>query len=424
MRSLLITALISLCFANPGPVMVAAREDTADCWPQFRGPGGDGHSEAKGLPLVWSETKNIKWKTPIHDEGRSSPVIWESQVWVTTAAKDGKVLYAVCVDRDTGKVVHDIKVFDVEKPQDIWGQKNGHASPTPVIEAGRVYVHFGTCGTACLDTRTGQKLWARQDLNCFHRVGPASSPIICDNLLIFHVDGCDVRYVVALDKATGKTVWKTDRSADYEGAPYGFRYACCTPTVTQFSGRRQMISPTARAVIAYDPLTGEELWKVTTRGWAVVPRPVVGHGLAFVSTDHNHPEVRAVRLDGRGDVSDSHVVWSIAKGAPSIPSLLLVGELLYLISDQGIASCVEAKSGQIVWKERLPGPYRASPIYADGRIYITNVKGATTVIEPGRRLNVLAVNQVDGTTQLQASLATAGKALFLRTERHLYRIEE
>ena len=321
MRCLLTTGLISLCLASLGPATVVATEDAADCWPQFRGPGGDGHSEAKGLPLEWSETTNVKWKTPIHDEGRSSPVIWGSQVWMTTATADGKRLYAVCVDRDTGKIVHDIPVFDVQQPQEIWGNKNGHASPTPVIEAGYVYVHFGTYGTACLDTRTGRTLWARRDLNCFHRVGPASSPIIYGNLLIFHVDGCDVRYVVALDKATGKTVWKTDRSADCQEAPYGFRYACCTPTVTQFAGRRQMISPGPRAVIAYDPLTGEELWKVNNLGWAVVPRPVCGHGLAFVITDHNHPQLQAVRLDGRGDVTDSHVVWSIAKGAPSIPSL-------------------------------------------------------------------------------------------------------
>jgi len=393
-------------------------------WPQFRGPLGDGHCEAKGLPLEWSETRNVQWKTSIHDQGWSSPVIWDDQVWMTTATADGKRLYAVCVDRDTGKIVHDIPVFDVQQPQEIWGNKNGHASPTPVIEAGDVYVHFGTYGTACLDTRTGQTLWARRDLNCFHRVGPASSPIIYGNLLIFHVDGCDVRYVVALDKATGKTVWKTDRSADCQEAPYGFRYACCTPTVTQFAGRRQMISPGPRAVIAYDPLTGEELWKVNNLGWAVVPRPVCGHGVAFVTTDQNHPQLQAVRLDGRGDVTDSHVVWGIAKGVPSIPSLLLVGDLLYLVSDPGIMSCVDAKSGAIAWKERLPGNYRASPIYADGRIYVTNVNGVTTVIEPGRRFNVLAVNELGDGTRLEASFAVAERALFVRTETHLYRIED
>jgi outer membrane protein assembly factor BamB len=404
--------------------MVVATGDSADRWPQFRGPRGDGHSDAKGLPLEWSETENVKWKTPIHDQGRSSPVIWDNQIWMTTATADGKRLYAVCVDRDTGRIVHDVHVFDVQQPQEIWGNKNGHASPTPVIEAGRVYVHFGSYGTACLDTRTGRTLWARRDLNCEHRVGPASSPVLYGELLIFHVDGCDQRYVVALDKSTGKTVWKTDRSADYQGVPAIFSYSCCTPMVVQLAGRLQMISPGARAVVAYDPLTGEELWQVTTQGWAVVPRPLAGHGLAFVTTDHNHPELLAVRPDGRGDVTDSHVVWRIAQGVPSVPSFLLVEELLYMVSDLGIVSCVEAASGEVVWKERLPGSYRASPIYADGRIYIANVDGVTAVIKPGRRFDVLAVNKLGDAAQLQASFAVAGTALFVRTETHLYRIEE
>jgi len=185
-----------------------------------------------------------------------------------------------------------------------------------------------------------------------------------------------------------------------------------------------MISPGPRAVIAYDPLTGEELWKVNNLGWAVVPRPVCGHGVAFVTTDQNHPQLQAVRLDGRGDVTDSHVVWGIAKGVPSIPSLLLVGDLLYLVNDIGIMSCIDATSGAIVWKERLLGNYRASPIYADGRIYVANVNGVTTVIEPGRRFNLLAVNELGDGTRLEASFAVAGRALFVRTETHLYRIED
>lgn len=183
-------------------------------WPEFRGPRGNGHSGATGLPLTWSESENVLWKTPIHDRGWSSPVVWGNQVWLTTATDDGKRLFAVCVDRDTGKIVHDVKVFDVDRPERI-APINSYASPTPAIEPGRVYVHYGTYGTACLDTKTGRVIWARRDLNCEHHMGPGSSPILFDRLLILHVDGCDVQYVVALDKQSGKTVWKTERSVDY-----------------------------------------------------------------------------------------------------------------------------------------------------------------------------------------------------------------
>jgi outer membrane protein assembly factor BamB len=396
----------------------------AENWPQFRGPQGDGQAQAKGLPLFWSETRNIRWKTRIHDSGWSSPVIWDRQVWMTTSTADGKRLYAVCIDRDKGEVAHDILVFENERPQEIWSNTNGHASPTPVIEKGRIYVHFGSYGTACLDTASGQMLWTRRDLNCDHRIGPASSPILFRDLLILHVDGCDVQYVAALDKRTGKTVWKTGRSADYRGVAPGLRYAASTPTVAEVGGRQQLISPGGRIVAAYDALLGEELWKVQTTGHAAVPRPLVGAGLAFVVTDQYDPDLLAVRLDGRGDVTKSHVAWRIHKhGAPSVPSFLLAGDLLYLIADDGIATCLEARSGKAAWQERLGGSYYASPLMADGRIYAVNTKGVTTVLEAGRQFKVLSTNALGG-DRVWASPAVYDKALFLRTETHLYRIEE
>jgi len=319
--------------------------------------------------------------------------------------------------------VHDVKVFDVAKPQRI-AKINSYASPTPVIEPGRVYVHFGTYGTACLDTQTGRILWTRRDLNCDHHMGPGASPILFDNLLIFHVDGCDVQYVVALDKTTGKTVWKTDRSMDYSRVNRYHRKGFCTPTVMERDGRFQLISPGSKAVMAYRPRTGEELWKVRHRGWSMVPRPLFGHGLVFIVMDYDFPELWAVRPDGRGDVTDTHVAWKIpkGKGIPSAPSQLLVGELLFMVSDRGTVSCVEAKTGRLVWKERLGGRYWASPIHADGRIYLFSYDCVSTVIAPGRQYKVLAVNRLDG--RMMASPAVAGKGLFLRTEGHLYRIEE
>jgi outer membrane protein assembly factor BamB len=389
-------------------------------WPQFRGPDGDGHSDATGLPATWSASENIAWKTRIHDRGWSSPVVWQEQVWVTTATEDGKQMFAVCLDRQSGKVVHDVKVFDEEKPEHI-AAMNSYASPSPVIEAGRVYVHFGTYGTGCMDTNTGAILWTRRDLKCDHHEGPGASPILFENLLIFHVDGRDVQYVVALDKASGKTIWKTNRSIDYSPFPPNLRKAFCTPIVIQAEGRRQLISPGAKAVMGYDPKTGEELWKIRYNGWSMTPRPLFGHGLVFLITDYERPELWAVRPDGHGDVTDSHVVWRITKAMPNQSSFLLSDDLLYVISDNGIASCVEAATGQIVWKERMKGNYSASPIHADGRIYFFSREGQTTVIKPGREYKVLAVNDLD--EELMASPAVAGKALFLRTRNHLYRIE-
>ena len=401
--------------------VVGSRASAGENWPQFRGPGGDGHCDAKGLPLKWSETENVTWKTAIHDRGWSSPVIWGNQIWMTTADKKGKQLFAVCVDRRSGKIVHDVKVFDVAKPQRI-NPMNSHASPTPVIEAGRVYVHFGAYGTACLDTKTGRIVWARRDMKCDHHMGPGTSPIPFDKMLIVPVDGTDVQYVAALDRATGKTVWKTDRSVDYTRVIRTTRKAFCTPTVIESAGRRQLISPCAKAVIAYDPETGKELWKVRTTGFSVAPRPVFGGGLVYAVTDCDYPELWAIRPDGHGDVTATHVAWKRKKHMPQRASVLLVDDLIFLVTEKGRASCLEAKTGKTVWQERIGRAYSASPLYAGGRVYLFSERGGTTVIEPARECKVLATNRLDG--RVMASAAVAGRALFIRTDTHLYRIEK
>ena len=399
--------------------LLAALAPAGENWPQFRGPHDNGHADATNLPLTWSETENVAWKTPIHDRGWSSPVIWGDQVWVTTATEDGARMFAVGVDRASGKIVHDVKVFDVESPQHI-AAINSYASPTPAIEAGRLYAHYGTYGTACVDTESGKVLWTRRDLNCDHHEGPGASPILFENLLIFHVDGCDVQYVVALDKATGKTVWKTNRSADFSQVQRFWRKAYCTPILIEVQGQLQMISPGAKAVMAYDPRTGRELWKLPYRGWSVTPRPVFGHGLLFTIIDYDNPELWAVRPGGEGTLPESAVAWKIPKDVPKRPSMLLIGDLLYLVNERGTAVCVEAKTGQIVWQHPLGGEYSASPIYADGRLYFFSHTAVATVMEPGRQPKVLAVNRLDG--RMMASPAVAGQALFLRTQTHLYRI--
>ena len=271
-------------------------------WPQFLGPACDGASRQPDLPLTWSETKNVRWKTAIHDRGHSSPVVWGQQIWLTTAADDGKQLFAVCVDRDSGRIIHDIPVFDVEKPEPI-AELNTYASPTPVVEAGRIYVHFGTYGTACLDTATGKTLWSRRDLHCDHFRGPASSAFVYKELLVLTFDGIDVQYVTALNKRTGETVWKTDRSTDYGNAPGDNRKAYSTPIVID-AGGPQLISCGAYAADAYVPDTGREIWKVRyPGGFSNVSRPLYGQGLLFLNTGFGRPEIWAVRPDGHGDIS-------------------------------------------------------------------------------------------------------------------------
>ncbi len=400
------------------PGALAAEEN----WPQFRGPTGDGRSDAVGLPLRWGPEKNVRWKTPIHDRGWSSPVIWGSQVWMTTASDDGARQFAVCVDRESGRVLHDVKVFDVAKPEPIHAL-NSYASPTPVVEPGRVYVHFGSYGTACLDAATGRTLWARRDLVCDHFRGPGSSPVLWRDLLILHFDGIDVRYVAALDKHTGKTAWKTDRSTDFGSLDGDLCKAYVTPLVVKHQGQDQVISLGAQAGMAYDPATGRELWKVRyPGGYSNTVRPVAGNGLVFINTGFDRPQLWAVRLGGAGDVTDSHVAWKFSRNVPCKPSPVFHEGLVYTISDSGIATCLEADTGRLVWQERIGGQYSASPLAADGRLYLFSHEGKSAVLRPGRKLEVLAVNSLPN--GFMASPAVSGKSLFLRTKTHLYRVEE
>lgn len=411
-------------------------------WPQFRGPRGDGHSDSKNLPTTWSETKNIKWKAAIHGRAWSSPVIWDSQIWLTTATEDGRELFAVCVDRESGKVTRDLKLFEIEKPQ--FAHKfNTYASPSPVIEQGRVYVTFGSPGTACLDTGTGKVLWERRDFVCNHYRGAGSSPILFGDLLIMNFDGSDHQFIVALNKLTGKTAWQVNRSIDYkdlgpDGKPESegdWRKAFATDHVAMFDGKPMLLSQGAKAFYAYEPTTGEELWRVEERtSHSAGTRPVVGHGLIFVPSGWSSGQLLALQPGRKGEVLDVNApddgdrtrqlraVWKSKRNVPRKPSLTLVGDLLFTIDDGGIASCIEAKTGTEVWRERVSGNYSASPLYADGKMYFFSEEGKATVVAAGREFKVLAENTLDD--GFMASPAAAGESLFLRTKTALYRVEE
>jgi outer membrane protein assembly factor BamB len=402
----------------------------ADDWPQFRGPDGNGHSDTRDLPLTWSETKNVVWKTAIHDRGWSSPVILANQIWLTTAKQDGRKLYALCIDRQSGRVIADIKLFDVPEPQ-YCHPFNSYASPTPVIEAGRVYVTFGAPGTACIDTKTFRVLWQRRDLECNHFRGAGSSPILFRNLLIMHFDGSDHQFVVALDKLTGKNVWLVKRSIDFQdldekGKPAAdgdFRKAFSTPQIATINGRLELISLGSKAAYSYDPLTGRELWRVEERAQhSASTRPVLGEGMIFYPTGFSAGQLFAVRGGGNGVVTDTHIAWKSKRAVPNKPSVLLVDGLLYIINDTGIASCIEAKTGEPVWQQRIGGEYSASPVYSGGRIWFFSEDGKASVVKAGRTFELLAENALD--EGFLASPAIAGKAFYLRTRTHLYRIEE
>ncbi|HEV8482214.1 MAG TPA: PQQ-binding-like beta-propeller repeat protein [Blastocatellia bacterium] len=401
-----------------------------DDWPQFRGPEGNGHSDARDLPLNWSETKNVVWKTPIHGRGWSSPVIYGSQVWLTTATPDGRKLYALCLDRNTGRIIQDLKLFDVADPQ-YAHPFNSYASPTPVIEPGRVYVTFGSAGTACIDTKSFRVLWERRDIECNHFRGAGSSPIVFQDLMIMNFDGSDQQFVIALDKRTGKTVWRTKRSIDFQdleanGKPAAdgdFRKGFATPQVTMINGRWELISLGSKAAYSYNPFNGQELWRVEERSQhSASTRPVIGHGMIFYPTGFSTGQLFAVRTGGNGLITDTHVAWKLKRGVSNKPSILLVDDLIFMINDTGIASCIEAKSGEVIWQKRIGGEYSASPVYAEGRVWLFSEDGKTSVIRSGRNFELLAENQLD--EGFLSSPAIANNAFYLRTRTHLYRIEK
>ncbi len=426
----LYAAALALAFLAASPARAAAD------WPDFRGPWHNGHAQAPGsaepaaLPLTWSESENVAWKTAIPHDGLSTPVILNGQVWLTSATADGRESFALCLDADTGELLFTEKVFETENPEPLGNNINTYASPSPVIEPGRVYVHFGAYGTACLDTATAKPVWARRDLPCRHFRGPGSSPLLYGNLLILTFDGVDQQYVGALDKTTGETVWKTNRSTEWkdlqEDGQYvregDFHKGFCTPIVIEWEGRPQLISPAACAAFAYDPLTGAEIWKTLHDGHSASPRPLFGHGLVYVVTGHRQTELWAIRPGGQGDVTETHVAWRYTgKEVPKQPSPLLVDDLIYMVSNEGYAVCLEALTGTLVWSARIGGNFMASPVYADGRMYVPSMQGETTVMKTGRTFEILAENRLE--SGCLASPAVSGNALFLRTKTHLYRIE-
>ena len=387
-------------------------------WKEFRGPNGQGHAQTTGLPVNWSDTENVLWKTQLDGLAWSSPVIVNGNVYLTNAVESGDETHSLrlaCLNVGSGKLLWEKELF-VQEGKVQFHKKNSHASPTPIIEDERIYLHFGPHGTACVSL-SGEVIW-KQKLEYKPVHGNGGSPALAGDVLVICCDGGDQQFVVGLNKANGEIAWRTERDTEPKK---GFSFS--TPLVIEINGQQQAVCPGSDAVFAYNPQDGSEIWRVDyPGGYSVTPRPIYGQGLVFVCTGFNKPILMAIDPTGTGNVTESHLKWQIDRQMPHSPSPLLVGEELYVVSDKGIASCIDAKTGEIYWQERIEGNYSASPMYAEGHVYFQDENGTTVVVKASREFSEVARNSIGQEERTFASYAIEGNSLLLRSENHLYRI--
>ena len=415
---LLALAVPSLCY-------------TEISWPDYRGPRHDGSANNISLPTSWSEEENIVWKTAIHGRGWSSPVVADAQIWLTTATPDGKDLFAICVDGNSGKILLDKKLFHIPQPQ-FAHRFNSYASPSPQIDGDFVYISFGSPGTACVNRKTSKILWQRTDFICDHFRGAGSSPFVYKNLVILTMDGADHQFLVALDKMSGKTVWRTDRSTDFgdldpnTGKPKrggDLRKSYATPVVAKIDGRDQLISPGAKAVFAYEPLTGKEIWTVRYENHSSASRTVLHQGMALIGTGYSKAEMLCIKLGGKGDISKTHLSWKLRKGAPNKPSPVIHGQFLYTVTDGGIASCIKTQTGKVLWQHRLGGEYSASLLLSTDNVYCFDQEGTCTIFAASPK-GCSIISRCKLSSGFMASPGVLKSDLILRSKTHLYRISK
>jgi outer membrane protein assembly factor BamB len=421
-------------------------------WPEFRGPTGQGEATDSNPPLEWSPTKNVTWRTPLDGMGWSSPIIFGDRIYLTTSteideqgnqvastmadlppevrngpvaklefASAGISLRALAFNLETGEKVWDVEVFRLTRDQvQAAHAKNGFASPTPVTDGEHIYVHFGPHGTASLGL-DGKLVWTNR-IEYDARHGAGGSPVLVGNSLVFNCDGVENPFVVGLDSRDGHEIWRTPRQPmDYER--FAFSTPLAIPSDKTASGI-QLVSPGSHMIGSYDPDTGRELWYVYfDKRWSLVPRPVYVNGMVLVCNGGEPPpELIAIRPDGEGNVSDTHVVWRHDKHVPLTSSVVAVGKHIYMVNDAGIAACTEVETGRLVWKKRFGGNFSSSPIYASGRIYFPGESGVTHVIAAEPKFKELAKNDLD--EMMLSSFAVDGDALVIRTSKALYRIED
>lgn len=409
-------------------LLLMSSRSNAQQWTHFRGSNMDGHAQVDIAPVHWSDSTNIVWKVQVNGLGWSSPVVFENQVWLTSAAKDGKEFYTLCYDLESGKLMDEKTIFTSEDPQRIHST-NSYATPTPCIEDGFVYVHYGTFGTACINTKNFKVVWKREDLKCEHMQGPASSPILYKNMLIVHLEGTEDPYVVALNKNTGETIWKTVRPAEiYDTLEPVFRKSYQTPIVINVDGKEMLISNSSYLCFAHDVNTGEVIWTIKYGDDSTVSQPLFWNGLVFVNSgwiflDNKPYFTRQFAVDptGEGDVTKTHIKWMYEDEVPQIPTPVIVNGKMYMVHDRGMVTCLDAMTGSPVWKHKLKGNFNSSPIYAAGKIYFINVKGVCTIIKPADSFQQIAENDIDET--VKATPVFVQDKMLLRTDKNLYLIK-
>jgi len=400
----------------------------AENWPRFRGPTGQGVSTETGVPTKWSATENVAWKTPVPGRGWSSPIVWGDRVFVTTAADDGASLHLVCLDRKTGAALWDKEVLR-QKP-DNKAPQNSFATPTPVTDGERVYV-LAFDGSLAAVGMDGTVAWTNRDFKYYSQHGLAVSPILWNDLVIVPFDGSsrgpekfagwqkawEESVIMAYDSGTGRVRWRAKRGLS--------RIAHVVPQVVKVEGKDQLISGAGDVVQGFDPTSGERIWTVANLGEGVVPSLVIGDGLVFATSGFTSttpglggPAIRAVRLGGQGDCTQTHIAWEQAKGVPMIASMLYAKPYLFAVTEQGAARCLKAETGEVAGEARLRGPFSASPVWAEGRLYFLSEKGETTVVEAGPEMKEVARNALG--EKCCASPAISQKQVFIRTESHLY----
>ncbi len=421
-------------------LLVTSLANAAD-WPEWRGDGGQGQSSAKGLPATWSETSGVVWKSELPGRGHSTPVLAGGQIWLTTAIEklateaEAKArlatntgdqpltvlasvsIRALCLDPATGKVLHDIELLNVKDPQ--WAhQLNSYASPSPILHEGKLYASHGSFGTACLDTATQKILWKNEELHVMHENGPGSTPVLHGDRLIVHFDGSDAQFIAAFDTSTGKVAWKTDRSGKMDPRPQQ-KKAYGTPLIVTIGGQPTVVSPAADWIYGYEPASGKELWKLPygELGFSMSVRPVADSERIYFSTSFGKSQVIALNYAGR---TTPEIAWRNNKNAPKMCSPVIANGLLFYVDDGGIVSCVDPKTGESLYKERIGGKFSASPIVADGQIYFASREGVVTVIPASKDFKILAQNTLEGA--LMASPIAVDGTLYLRTDKALYRI--
>jgi outer membrane protein assembly factor BamB len=400
-----------------------ARLAAAANWPEFRGPTRDGVSTATNVPVEWSETEHVAWKQEIPGSGWSSPVLVDRKLYLTTATGSAEAgdmsLRAICLAAQDGRILWDEEAIrpDAEAAK-IMHPKNSPASATPIVDSGRLFVHFGHMGTAAL-TLDGKVLWTQTAIHYRPQHGNGGSPVLVDDLVVFSCDGDEEPFIVALDQNTGAERWRVARETTADKT-----FSFCTPLVIEVDGAKQIISPGSGMAGAYDPHSGHEIWRVNyDQGFSVVPRPIYKNGLLYICSGFMRANLLALNPNGAaGDVTETNIVWKFNRGVPTTPSVVVTDQEVYFVSDNGVATCLDAHTGKMNWTERLGGGFSASPVFAEGRIYFTNEDGTTYIVRAGNEYELLATNELGERTL--ASPALDDGAIYLRTASHLWRIAE